>query len=418
MKNKAINTSSTLQLNSDVFAKETDGELQTFLGRPSKTSGLSDSTDTLCEGSQTKFLNKKRKISDLNFESAKRARVSDKSSPLVTTDTKITSYFNQKKSSSFKKSCVAIESIGLQDEGEVKMSCCKRLDFDSISGSDRSRRVIKGSPLMANFSDTPGRNDRDVCFKQPELTEHALMVIDKVAKVKKNCVFSGSTFKDTKLSFNLKDIRMSPKKYIHLDKIIDQYSMKDKYEGLINRELILPCHFKTLMTKFVKLDETIQSLRRNGQSRCLTNIVRFMKESFNLTLTVDEFQQMLFIVPHFYIYKWDRVGQQIDLFIDIPNDIVRRVDQVFDERVDFVRLQTYPYIPVQQDLTDDVKIKRGNMFKKILLSITNEEHKKFIKDKRILTKINPFKHRTWHSEFDVHGVQKIEKFEILPKPRI
>lgn len=135
--------------------------------------------------------------------------------------------------------------------------------------------------------------------------------------------------------------------------------------------------------------------------------------------TIDEFQQILFISPHFFIYKWDKINntREYDLLIDIPIDIQRRLDEAYDERTNFTQLQTYPYSPFKAELTKDIIDKRINIFKKVLLHLTADLHRQFLKDKNIVTKLNPFKHRTWHSEFDIHKVPAIEKFRIVEKPR-
>ena len=43
-------------------------------------------------------------------------------------------------------------------------------------------------------------------------------------------------------------------------------------------------------------------------------------------MTLDAFQQILFIVPHFYIYCWEKQERDYGLIIDIPSDINIRIN--------------------------------------------------------------------------------------------
>lgn len=105
--------------------------------------------------------------------------------------------------------------------------------------------------------------------------------------------------------------------------------MKEKYEGLLNRELILPYNYKNLYKKFETLDLAIIDLKRSKKVPSLANIKLFMKGK-GLNFDLDDFKRILYVVPHFYIYKWEKLqnsskSSQNELIIEIPNNISSRL---------------------------------------------------------------------------------------------
>ena len=68
-------------------------------------------------------------------------------------------------------------------------------------------------------------------------------------------------------------------------------------------------------------------------------------------------------------------------------------------------------------MNDEIKLQREAIFKECLINITLQHHEKFIKDKKIQTKLNPLKHKTWHHEFDVQSCPEINTFPLLQKPK-
>lgn len=79
-----------------------------------------------------------------------------------------------------------------------------------------------------------------------------------------------------------------------------------------------------------------------------------------------------------------------------------------------MQLQTFPFIPYQStNLPYEIINERLVTFKKVLLYITSEEHKKFIMENQIKTNLNPFKHKTWHHKFDLSKCKEIPKFLLI-----
>ena len=107
--------------------------------------------------------------------------------------------------------------------------------------------------------------------------------------------------------------------------------MKEKYEGLLKRELSLPSSYKNIFKKFEILEKAISYLKKSKNSTSLQNIQNFFSEK-KLEFKIDDFQKILYIVPHFFIYKWEKLqifgkGTKIELIIDIPQNIQIRLNQ-------------------------------------------------------------------------------------------
>lgn len=48
----------------------------------------------------------------------------------------------------------------------------------------------------------------------------------------------------------------------------------------------------------------------------------------------------------------------------------------------------------------------------------NEEHKKFLKENFIKSDLKPYKHKTWHSKFDLEKLKDIPLFLFVNQPSI
>jgi hypothetical protein len=114
-----------------------------------------------------------------------------------------------------------------------------------------------------------------------------------------------------------------------IKQILSSTSMKEKYEGLLNRELILPYNYKTLYKKFENLDVVIKGIKRSKGLPSLNNIQKVLNAK-NIIFNFEDFQRILYVAPHFYIYKWEKSSNNIknsqsELIIDIPSNIDQRL---------------------------------------------------------------------------------------------
>jgi hypothetical protein len=412
------------------------------------------------------YLNKKRrrKNTDLNSNNQSPEFNSEKYSSPYNTDSKITNYFIQKKNSTNTQN---INILGEQkmlnsttkgNEMNYNYPFAKKLVFDIEEVGDKNsidKKNLMCLNKLSNFNNETFRHTKILS----KIVEDSDLKLDVSSNMINDSKYIGLSNKDFQISnktyqilsqirnkcidkknlnlqeiikiFNTPNERETPKKRVspkksdalmkNVDKLINSISMKEKYEELLNRELILPSHYKNLYKKMMYLDEAISNFKIKPvmtMNLTLSNINNYLKEKYTTTMYIEEFQQILLITPHFYIYKWELINDHYEIIIDIPADIKQRIDEtnVYNENTNFTQLQTLKTISILQPPDTDLLNKRSTFFKKILLQVTNEHHKIFLKDKVIQTKLNPFKHRTWHSEFDVHKVPIIEKFYLIPKP--
>ena len=197
--------------------------------------------------------------------------------------------------------------------------------------------------------------------------------------------------------------------------------IKYKYEELVTkpRELRLPIKYKNLYNSFISLENTIclNKIREKNQLNTFdnirNNIENVTKHSFNMKIL----QQILYIVPHFYILKYvekkpdtsfninDVLNKDYDLLIDIPKDFEERISKNYPDDFDFLSYNYYDikneeFCPCDRPLNLKESMKRKDIFKNILNRIVNVYHDKFLKKKNIEIGFDPLIEKTWHHSFD------------------
>jgi hypothetical protein len=194
-------------------------------------------------------------------------------------------------------------------------------------------------------------------------------------------------------------------------------SLRDKYEELLTRELLLPFKYKDCLYKMILLDEAIDHLKNSRKYRTITSIQQYIKSTHKKEFKLEDFQRILFVGPHLYIYKWEKLQNDHELIIDIPSNISQRLNSVYDSNTNFQSLQTTQHISLEHSLSHELKEKREGIFKECLINLTLDHHTRFLKERKINTKLNPIKHKTWHHEFDVHNCPEISRFPLQQKPK-
>ena len=192
-------------------------------------------------------------------------------------------------------------------------------------------------------------------------------------------------------------------------------TLKFKYEELVkeNRELPLPISYKKLFNSFNSLETCINfnklksSSVLNTFSNIKTNIESTSKKKFDLKI----FQQILFVVPNFYIYKFNNK----ELVIDIPKNYNELMEKNYEPDFNFLKINyknDENFDCINKPLpTKDIN-KRKKIFKNILIKLVNEYHLKFLK-KNNFPFLDAMKLKTWHSKFDLNKeVEEIPIFEI------
>ena len=85
------------------------------------------------------------------------------------------------------------------------------------------------------------------------------------------------------------------------------YSLKFKYEELEKRKFLIPIKYKIILKAFSSLEQAISLTKLNIYKKVLNsfdNLKNNIEKVTNHTFDYKMFQQILYIVPHFYILKY------------------------------------------------------------------------------------------------------------------
>ena len=198
-------------------------------------------------------------------------------------------------------------------------------------------------------------------------------------------------------------------------------TLKLKYDELLSksRELRLPLKYKQIMNMFNSLEQAINlnkiSLKNNLNTfdNIRTNVEYITGHSFNLT----NLQQILYIVPHFYILKYieknnkqtfqvnNSLNKDYDLLIDIPKDHKQRILTDYPSDFNFLTINYYKenddnFSPEYNSLSVKETKQRKEIFRNILNRIVNIYHKEYLKKNNISINFDPLIQKTWYHAFD------------------
>ncbi len=204
------------------------------------------------------------------------------------------------------------------------------------------------------------------------------------------------------------------------------FSLRFKYEELIkeDRELLIPPHYKVLYSAFCNLDHTLNLYKVTGRQNrvpIFEDIKTTIETTYKQKFEFKTFAQILYVVPHFFIYKWEKVSLTKDeffLIVDIPKDHPKRLYENYEQNFNFIKHQTENYEGTLETLSLSQLEERRKVFKNLLLEIVNEHHKKFLEEINFPKEFDPFKMKTWHHRFNLDNIPSIPIFEILEKPTI
>ena len=214
--------------------------------------------------------------------------------------------------------------------------------------------------------------------------------------------------------------------------------IKYKYEELLSkpRELRLPIKYKNIYQSFLSLEQTIclNKIREKNQLNTFDNIRNSVENVTKHSFNMKTLQQILYIVPHFYILKYiekknnttfninDELSKDYDLLIDIPNDYDERESKNYPGDFDFLSINYYglkseEFCPCERTLNIKESMKRKDIFKNILNKIVNVYHDKYLKRKKINPGFDPLIEKTWYHGFDPdEECEDIPLFEIPLPP--
>ena len=214
--------------------------------------------------------------------------------------------------------------------------------------------------------------------------------------------------------------------------------IKYKYEELIKRprELQLPIKYKNLFQTFLSLEQTIclNKIREKNNLNTFDNIRKSVENVTKHTFNMKTLQQILYVVPHFYIIKYiekkkdsifninDVLSRDYDLLIDIPKDFDERIKKTYPDNFEFLSINYYEiksdaFCPCDRPLDLKECMRRKDIFKNILQRIVNVYHEKYLKKKRIKLGFDPLIEKTWYHKFNPdEECEDIPLFEIPLPP--
>lgn len=308
----------------------------------------------------------------------------------------------------------------LQKKKKKEKPLPKLMQTKILFGQDNSVRFSVDNSLedISNKKRTSKASNNTITNKEkpPELSSKAKEIIEKLKEERKNR-FLREKEKD---------------KNRQLTRSESSFSLRFKYEELIQkrRELPLPPKYKSLFNSFVALDQVINLNKIKAYQQITT--IDFLKQSIESSIhrqfNLKTFQQILYIVPHFYIYKYEKIrtidssgnhSNDYQLVIDIPDDFSVRAHTIYPFDFDFTAVQMPKGIfnsitsPISQSDTN----KRKSIFKNILYEIVNSYHNSFIEKEKIKAPFDPYKTKTWHHKFDLNTMcEDIPMYGIVSKP--
>ena len=214
--------------------------------------------------------------------------------------------------------------------------------------------------------------------------------------------------------------------------------LKCKYEELLSkpRELRLPIKYKQLFNTFMTLEQTINlnKIRSKNHLNTFDNIRNSVESVTRHTFNMKILQQILYVVPHFYILKYkekekkstfnlnDVLNKDYDLIVDVPEDFNERINKNYPNDFDFLSINYYDinskdFNPTYKSFQISESLKRKEIFKNILNRIVNEFHNKYLSKNNIKINFDPLIAKTWEHNFNPDiECEDIPLFEIPLPP--
>ena len=152
------------------------------------------------------------------------------------------------------------------------------------------------------------------------------------------------------------------------------------------------------LSKF--LDESLNFLKRcrhrdDKENILFTEVKTSVEKSFHRTITIENFRQLLSVVPDFYSHSWEKGNR------------VRQAQLAINFESDCPKVKTFDYFNNRQDvlkqrMTDLCISDYRKAMKSMPVRLLTEEESDLI--------ANPLKYQMWHHSFDPHTqVSKIEE---------
>ena len=345
---------------------------------------------------------------------------------------------NSKKSGSFSKK---------KDKNKLEK---KDEAYDIFNISLRTKKILENINEKYRKAKNQNKISLNSCSNLSEITEGKKLIGRKIKNYELNKELKKNeseklSEKTQETIQKLKAIRKSKiedeKNKSSKSKIIRNNSFSNlhiKYDQLLNqsRELRLPIIYKQLFDSFVSLEKTINrnKLLKSNNLNTFNNIRNSIVSSTHKNFNINIFKQILYIVPHFYIFKYinsnkfqetfslnENLDRNYDLLIDIPNDFSERIKKNYSNDFNFLEINYCSqasdcFTPIMTSLTEKEMNIRKSIFHNILNYIVNDYHSKYLKENKIKIKFNPLTQKTWHHNFDPDKYCKAIPLFDLPSP--
>ena len=356
--------------------------------------------------------NKKEETKDIdvNNETKKKAEnIFELSSKTKNILNKVMNKKNEEKKNkiSNKENDSALLDTGTKSKGN------KFIFFENLNESQKSKNVFGTDKIFGN------NNNKKI--ETPNLSLKTIEIMKELKEERKNRFDSEE---NTDKNFR-SDISFS--------------KLRFKYEELLSkpRELSLPIKYKQLFNTFLSLEQTIclNKVRETNHMNNFDNIRYSVESVTKHSFSFKILQQILYIVPHFYILKYiekknnkntfninDVLSKDYDLIIDIPSDFNERINKNYPNNFNFLSINYYDvnskdFNPSFNPLKINESIKRKEVFRNILNRIVNVYHMKYLSKKNIKINFDPLVEKTWEHNFEPDKeCEDIPLFEIPLPP--
>lgn len=156
--------------------------------------------------------------------------------------------------------------------------------------------------------------------------------------------------------------------------LLESFSIREKYQNLLIRRLILPVEYNQLLNRFIELDKIL-----------LSNKTKLRRTIQRVATSKEEIMKMLFVMPNcFYIYSLTNNNNALSIVIESN-----------------IKSNLMNHLSLKKK-----REKRQQAFRNKLLQLVNNEHQIFLRKNNIIN-FNPFKFNTWHSDFNIEQCPEI-----------
>lgn len=147
------------------------------------------------------------------------------------------------------------------------------------------------------------------CFTQEPEQDHQVTESEEEAESE---LYEQSYFDKDKLNQSFSD-----------DDLVDT-TMREKHK--LRNKLPLPSHMKHLYNLFCSLDTYLSLLKRRRLGEwqvTLSDLSQMVEHSLHRNFREEHFCRILTVCPEFFVHKWEMKNQRMELYIEVPAEIIQ-----------------------------------------------------------------------------------------------